>query len=82
MNLFLVIGIAVVALFLLGILYGVLFDPARIDEEEDDEVAHESPAEREGFLRSHRRSAADWDDRVTEHSKADIGEGGNEINDL
>lgn len=80
MNLFLGIGIAVGVLILLGVLYSLMTDPARIDEEEDDEVAHESPEERHGFLRSYQRSKEDREDRIAEESKTDYG--ADDVNDL
>ncbi|MEK7068659.1 MAG: hypothetical protein AAB964_02495 [Patescibacteria group bacterium] len=78
---FITIVVAVVVLMALGVLYGVLTDPARIDEEEDQEVVRESPEERHGFLRSNRRlSNQDSADRMSEQSKSGSSE--NEVNDL
>lgn len=82
MSLFLIIGIALGILVLLGVLYSLLTDPARIDEEEDAVVAQESPAERHGFLRSYTLSQAERDDRMAEDSKAGYTDESIEVNEL
>ncbi len=81
MSLFLILGVAVFALLVLGVFYGVITDPARIDEEEDSDVAAQTPAERHGYLRSyHSLGGQSKEDRIAEVSKADYSSG--EVNDL
>jgi hypothetical protein len=77
MDLFLIIAIAVVVLLAVGMWYGVITDPARIDEEEDKEADAETPAERQGFLRSWRLTKEEQEDRIAEASKTGYDE--NEI---
>lgn len=82
MHIFLIIAIAVVVLLMLSLFYGIVTDPARIDEEEDADVADDSPAERHGFLRSYGRlSKEELDDRIAEQSKSDYG-ADHDVNDI
>ncbi len=80
MILLLGISIAIGALILLGVGYSLMTDPARIDEEEDEEVAHETPEERHGFLRSYQLSKEEQEDRIAEESKVEYG--ADDVNDI
>ena len=55
MTLLWAIGAGIVLLAALAALYSIFTDPARIDEQEDQEVGSETPAERNRFLNRFRR---------------------------